>query len=64
MIFHLMTTVIQLVSQLSVLIRVLKGQRDGPLLALLSFSEALFQRSAIREPFFHRGGKLPLDPCS
>ncbi|KAF9448852.1 P-loop containing nucleoside triphosphate hydrolase protein [Macrolepiota fuliginosa MF-IS2] len=55
MLFHLMTTMIQLVSQLSVLIRVLGGQRDGPLLAFLSFSEALFQRSAIREPFFHRG---------
>jgi hypothetical protein len=57
MIFHIMTTAIQLVSQLSVLIRVLNNQQDGPLLAFLSFTEALFQRSAIREPFFHRGGK-------
>jgi len=56
MISHIMTTVVQLVSQLSVLIRVLNDQQDGPLLALLSFAEALFQRSAIREPFFHRGG--------
>ncbi|KXN84813.1 Putative multidrug export ATP-binding/permease protein YgaD [Leucoagaricus sp. SymC.cos] len=55
MILHIMTTAIQLVSQLSVLVRVLNNQRDGPLLALLSFAEALFQRSAIREPFFHRG---------
>lgn len=60
MIFHIMSTVIQLVSQLSVLVRVLRGQRDGPLLAFLSFSEALFQRSAIREPFFHRGGEISL----
>lgn len=57
MIFHIMSTAVQLISQLSVLIRVLNNQRDGPLLALLSFSEALFQRSAIREPFFHRGGE-------
>lgn len=57
MISHIMTTVVQLASQLSVLVRVLNDQQDGPLLALLSFAEALFQRSAIREPFFHRGGK-------
>ncbi|KAL9715679.1 hypothetical protein Ac2012v2_000122 [Leucoagaricus gongylophorus] len=55
MISHIMTTVVQLASQLSVLVRVLNDQQDGPLLALLSFAEALFQRSAIREPFFHRG---------
>lgn len=56
MISHIMTTVVQLASQLSVLVRVLNDQQDGPLLALLSFAEALFQRSATREPFFHRGG--------
>ncbi|KAF5355839.1 hypothetical protein D9756_004318 [Leucocoprinus leucothites] len=55
MIFHITSTAIQLVSQLSVLIGVLNDQQDGPLLAMLSFAEALFQRSAIREPFFHRG---------
>ncbi|KAJ3574984.1 hypothetical protein NP233_g1402 [Leucocoprinus birnbaumii] len=55
MIFHIVTTAIQLVSQLSVLLRVLNDQQDGPLLAMLSFAEALFQRGAIREPFFHRG---------
>ncbi|XP_006454827.1 hypothetical protein AGABI2DRAFT_182792 [Agaricus bisporus var. bisporus H97] len=55
MILHLISTAIQLISQLSVLIRVLNDQRDGPLLAFLSFSEALFQRGAVREPFFHRG---------
>lgn len=38
----LMTT-IRLLSQLSVLISVLRNQRDGTLLALLSFSQSLFQ---------------------
>ncbi|KAF9266927.1 P-loop containing nucleoside triphosphate hydrolase protein [Marasmius fiardii PR-910] len=39
---RLFTTVLQLASQLSVLVTVLKHQRDGPLLAVLSFSQTLF----------------------
>jgi hypothetical protein len=35
-------TVIRLVSQLSVLFTVLREQQDGPLLAILSFSQSLF----------------------
>ncbi|KAG7093668.1 hypothetical protein E1B28_007327 [Marasmius oreades] len=38
---RLITTVLQLASQLSVLVSVLKHQRDGPLLAVLSFSQTL-----------------------
>jgi hypothetical protein len=57
MILHLVSTALQLISQLSVLTRVLNDQRDGPLLAFLSFSEALFQRGAVRDPFFQRGGQ-------
>ncbi|KAF8554561.1 P-loop containing nucleoside triphosphate hydrolase protein [Imleria badia] len=38
-----LSTVIRLLSQLSVLVTVLRHQQDGPLLALLSFSQSLFQ---------------------
>ncbi|KAJ6569697.1 P-loop containing nucleoside triphosphate hydrolase protein [Mycena sp. CBHHK59/15] len=40
---HLLSTGVELVSQLSVLIGMLKDQRDGPLLAILSFGHTLFQ---------------------
>ena len=40
---NVIMTVIRLLSQLSVLISVLRHQRDGTLLALLSFSQSLFQ---------------------
>jgi hypothetical protein len=40
---HLFTTGVQLASQLSVLIGLLRDQRDGPLLAVLSFGHTLFQ---------------------
>ncbi|KAI3619668.1 abc transporter related protein [Moniliophthora roreri] len=42
MAINISTTTIQLLSQLSVLATVLKGQRDGTLLALLCFSRSLF----------------------
>ncbi|KAF9014908.1 P-loop containing nucleoside triphosphate hydrolase protein [Cyathus striatus] len=55
MALHMMSTMLQLTSQLSVLIGVLKDQRDGPLLAVLSFSHALFQWTTVRKPFISDG---------
>ncbi|KAG5646916.1 hypothetical protein DXG03_001992 [Asterophora parasitica] len=46
-----LTTLLQLLSQFSVLVGVLRGQRDGPLLAVLSFSQVLFQWSASKRWF-------------
>jgi len=42
MTIRLFTTTLQLVSQVTVLIGVLRDQMDGPLLAILSFSHSLF----------------------
>lgn len=47
---RLFTAAIQLISQLSVLISVLKDQTDGPLLASLSFAQACFQWSKAHVP--------------
>jgi len=52
---RLVTTTIQLVSQFSVLINVLKDQPDGPLLATLSFAHAFFQWSKVKMPFMSDG---------
>ncbi|KAJ7451050.1 P-loop containing nucleoside triphosphate hydrolase protein [Mycena latifolia] len=41
---HLLSTAIELVSQFSVLVNMLRDQRDGPLLATLSFGHTLFRR--------------------
>ncbi|KAI6137034.1 P-loop containing nucleoside triphosphate hydrolase protein [Pisolithus sp. B1] len=46
---NMFMTFIRLLSQLSVLISILRDQRDGPLLAILSFSQSLFQWSSMRE---------------
>ncbi|KAF8876487.1 P-loop containing nucleoside triphosphate hydrolase protein [Infundibulicybe gibba] len=54
-VLHLASTILQLTSQLSVLVGVLQGQQDGPLLAVLSFSHALFQWSTTRKPFMSAG---------
>ncbi|KAG1829492.1 P-loop containing nucleoside triphosphate hydrolase protein [Suillus variegatus] len=40
---NVVMTVIRLVSQISVLFTVLREQQDGPLLAILSFSQSIFQ---------------------
>ncbi|KIK60425.1 hypothetical protein GYMLUDRAFT_43735 [Collybiopsis luxurians FD-317 M1] len=40
---HVGTTAVRLISQLSVLFNVLKNQKDGPLFALLSFSQPLLR---------------------
>jgi hypothetical protein len=40
---NVVMTVIRLLSQMSVLFTVLREQQDGPLLAILSFSQSIFQ---------------------
>ncbi|KAF9456687.1 P-loop containing nucleoside triphosphate hydrolase protein [Collybia nuda] len=51
MTLHIFSTVLQLGSQLSVLNGVLRGQRDGILLAVLSFSHTLFFWSFEVKPY-------------
>ncbi|KAH7926211.1 P-loop containing nucleoside triphosphate hydrolase protein [Leucogyrophana mollusca] len=46
------TTAIRLISQLSVLFGVLRDQRDGPLLAALSFFQSVFQWYSVRKSTF------------
>ncbi|KAJ7724996.1 P-loop containing nucleoside triphosphate hydrolase protein [Mycena maculata] len=41
---HLVSTGVELVSQFSVLITMLRNQRDGPLLAILSFGHTFFRK--------------------
>lgn len=53
---HLLSTALQLFSQVSVLMGVLHDQRDGPLLAVLSFSHAMFQWATAKRPFVSAGG--------
>jgi len=45
------TTAVQLISQLSVLINVLKDQSDGSLLATLSVAQACLQSSKVHQQF-------------
>ncbi|KAF9229816.1 P-loop containing nucleoside triphosphate hydrolase protein, partial [Gyrodon lividus] len=45
---NVLMTIIRLLSQVSVLIGVLRDQQDGPLLAVLSFSQSLFQWFSVR----------------
>lgn len=52
-----MSTLIKLLSQVSVLIAVLHDQRDGALLTLLSFGESIFQWTSARRRFTDTGGK-------
>lgn len=52
---HIFSTVLQLISQLSVLNGVLRGQRDGLLLAVLSFSHTLFFWSFEVKPYLSGG---------
>lgn len=53
---HVVTTSVMLVSQLSVLFNVLKHQPDGPLFALLSFSQPFLKwGSEQNHPLFTRG---------
>ncbi|KAH7884022.1 P-loop containing nucleoside triphosphate hydrolase protein [Phlebopus sp. FC_14] len=49
---NVITTTLRLLSQLSVLFGVLREQQDGPLLAVLSFSQALFQWFSVRRSTF------------
>lgn len=55
---RMLTTVLHLVSQISVLVSVLGGQRDGPLLAILSFSHALFEWATFRRQYINPGGGM------
>lgn len=54
--------VVQLLSQLSVLVAVLRNQRDGPLLAVLSFGQTLFGRN-INSNHFTGAGGMYQTPC-
>lgn len=53
-----MSTLIRLFSQVSVLVAVLRDQRDGPLLAVLSFAESVFQWMSARRRFTDSGGQF------
>lgn len=52
------STAVMLVSQLSVLLHVLKDQQDGPLLAALSLSYFLFTRGFTKHSLHTRGKSL------
>lgn len=56
---HVVATVIQLASQLSVLIAVLRNQPDGPLLAILCFALAFFKWNKSHKQWVSTGGALP-----
>lgn len=58
---HIFSSMLQLISQLSVLNGVLRGQRDGLLLAVLSFSHTLFYWSLGSAPYNLTGGAILLD---
>ncbi|KAF9072247.1 P-loop containing nucleoside triphosphate hydrolase protein [Rhodocollybia butyracea] len=51
---HIGSTAVMLISQLSVLFRVLKDQQDGPLLALLSFAHSLLSWTSDNNSLFTR----------
>lgn len=55
---HVVATVIQLASQLSVLIAVLRDQPDGPLLAILCFALAFFKWNKSHKQWISTGGAL------
>ncbi|KAJ6456145.1 P-loop containing nucleoside triphosphate hydrolase protein [Mycena sanguinolenta] len=46
---HLFSTGVELVSQFSVLLNLLRDQRDGPLLATLSFGHILFRKKVVQK---------------
>lgn len=48
---------VQLVSQVGVLVKVLGGQRDGYLLAVLSFGQAIFRWTNRKTPYVEAGGE-------
>ncbi|KAG6874168.1 hypothetical protein C0995_005586 [Termitomyces sp. Mi166 len=48
---------LQLVSQFSVLVSVLRDQRDGTLLAVLSFAQTIFTRSSFTKTFLSTAGE-------
>ncbi|KAJ7924347.1 P-loop containing nucleoside triphosphate hydrolase protein [Mycena leptocephala] len=52
---HLLSTGVELVSQFSVLFTMLRDQRDGPLLATLSFGHTLFRKKTGQQNWFPPG---------
>ncbi|KJA29087.1 hypothetical protein HYPSUDRAFT_32429 [Hypholoma sublateritium FD-334 SS-4] len=54
-VLHVLTTAIQLVSQISVLQSILRNQPDGPLLAALSCTAAFFQWKSLHSSLLHDG---------
>lgn len=56
MLSGLMTTAIKVISQTSVLARVLKDQQDGPLLAVVSFAPEVVQWLQWQKVSLHGGG--------
>jgi hypothetical protein len=57
---HILTTFLQLISQLSVLLNALRSQDDGVLLASLCLIHGLFQWGTIRRQAVERGGRVHL----
>lgn len=55
-ILRVFTTAIQLLSQLSVLINLLKDQPDGILLAFFSFAHGFIQWTKTNKPFINASG--------
>jgi hypothetical protein len=53
---HLLSTAIELVTQFSVLFNMLRDQRDGPLLATLSFGHTLFRNKTRQRNWQPTGG--------
>lgn len=58
MLSGLLTTAIKVISQISVLARVLKDQPDGPLLAIVSFAPELLQWMQWQKVNLHSGAGL------
>lgn len=57
---NVIMTIIRVLSQVSVLIGVLRDQQDGTLLAVLSFSQSLFQWFSVRRSNFKSMGAFPV----
>ncbi len=62
-IVNIFSTAVQLVSQLVVLIRVVYDQPDGPLIAILSFGQALFQNEGRHSRTINTSGRFFHHQC-
>lgn len=61
MAMHIFSTIIQVVSQAFVLVGVLRDQRDGLLLALISFAHTLLQWIGMANNIFNAGGEYRVE---